>query len=155
MVKHLTSEDRDQIADLVQRNLGPTEIALRLNRHHSVIARELQRNKADDGRYYATAAHQKAVTRRQERPLVRKMDRPEIRSAVQRGLHHDWSPDQINGRMRQQFPDDPTQRVSATTIYTWLHDDPHRHQVNRGFRAVLVPIDLFADIILRTQHLGP
>ena len=29
------------------------------------------------------------------------------------------------------------------------HDDPHGHQVNSGFRAVLVPVDPFADVILR------
>jgi hypothetical protein len=26
------------------------------------------------------------------------------------------------------------------------HDDPHGHQVNSGFRAVLVAVDLFADL---------
>ena len=71
MAKHVTMEERDQIADLVRRGLKPTQIALRLNRHHSVIARELKRNQADDGQYYAAAAHQKAITRRRERPLVR------------------------------------------------------------------------------------
>jgi hypothetical protein len=35
------------------------------------------------------------------------------------------------------------------------HDDPHGHQVNSGFRAVLAAVDLFADVILRAQHLRP
>jgi hypothetical protein len=34
------------------------------------------------------------------------------------------------------------------------HDDPHGHQVNSGLRAVFIPVDLVADMILRAQHLG-
>ena len=126
MAKHLTQDERDLIAELDRLQLGPTEIGRRLNRHHSVIARELRRNRSDDGRYRAAAAHQAAIRRRKERPMVRKMERQEISAAVQRALHSDWSPDQISGRLRQQFPDQPTRWVSAKTISTWIRHDTHR-----------------------------
>jgi transposase, IS30 family len=126
MAKHITMEERDQIADLVRRRLKPSEIALRMNRHHSVICRELKRNQSDDGQYHAAAAHQRAIRRRKERPLVRKMDRPEISGAVESGLHDDWSPDQISGRLRQQFPEDRKRWISAKTIYSWIRSDSHR-----------------------------
>ena len=54
------------------------------------------------------------------------MDRPEIFGAVQSGLHHDWSPDEISGRLRQQFPKDLARRISAKTIYSWIRQDSHR-----------------------------
>lgn len=39
--------------------------------------------------YYGGMAQRRAFTRRALRPLERKMDRPGIRDAVQRGLHQD------------------------------------------------------------------
>ncbi len=137
MARHLTLEERDRIAHLRLRGFTQAAIAQMLNRHPSVISRELQRNNSDDGQYDAASAHRQSAQRRKERPLERKMDRPQIRSAVQRGLHNDWSPDQIRGRQRLAFPDDPTQWISAATIYTWIRQDTHEalwtsHLLRRG-----------------------
>ena len=95
MATHLTLEERDRIAYLKSRGFTQAAIAKALGRSPSVISRELRRNRADDGTYYGGVAQRRAAQRRAERSLVRKMDRPQIRSAVQRGLHHDWSPDQM------------------------------------------------------------
>lgn len=126
MARHLTLEERDRIAYLRTRGFNQAAIAATLNRNPSVISRELKRNISDEGQYYAAAAHVRSSQRRRNRPLVRKMDLPQIRSAVQTGLHKDWSPDQIRGWQRRHFPADRTQWVSATTIYTWIRKDPHR-----------------------------
>lgn len=71
-----------------------------------------------------------AERRRAERPLVRKMDRPEINERVRAGLAQEWSPEQIAGRMKQQSEqreqDQPPQTVSPQTIYTWIDGDEHR-----------------------------
>jgi hypothetical protein len=50
----------------------------------STISRELRRNRTD-GEYHAAQAQREAERRRQERPLVRKMDDPEINEAVRAG----------------------------------------------------------------------
>jgi IS30 family transposase len=40
---------------------------------------------------------------------------------VQRDLQRKYSPEQIVGRLRLAFPDDPEMRVSAETIYQSLY----------------------------------
>ena len=139
MATHLTLEERDRIAYLKSRGFTQAAIAKALGRSPSVISRELRRNRADDGTYYGGVAQRRAAQRRAERSLVRKMDRPQIRSAVQRGLHHDWSPDQIAGRLRDDSPKDQSVWICASTIYSWIEKDEHRdlwksHLRRRGKR---------------------
>ena len=122
MANHLTLEERDRIAHLRHQGADQKEIAHALGRCPATISRELRRNRTD-GEYYAAQAQREAQRRRGERPLVRKMDDPEINEAVRAGLAHEWAPEQIAGRMQQQ---DSECQVSAQTIYTWIKQDPHR-----------------------------
>jgi IS30 family transposase len=67
------------------------------------------------------------------------MDNPAIKAYVRHGLGHDWSPEQISGRMRREHPDEPRRRVSPRRIYTWIKSDQHRdhwqsHLRRRGKR---------------------
>ena len=122
MANHLTLEERDRIAQLRHQGADQKEIAHALGRCPATISRELRRNRTD-GEYYAAQAQQEAQRRRWERPLVRKMDDPEINEAVRAGLTHEWAPEQIAGRMLQQ---DSERQVSAQTIYTWIKQDEYR-----------------------------
>lgn len=119
MTGHLTMDERDRIAQLRHRGFGPSAIAAELGRARSTISRELQRN-AVGQEYHAAQAQAKAERRRRQRPLDRKMDRPETDKFVRCGLANYCSPDQIAGRLKQEFPDQPERHVSAQTIYTWI-----------------------------------
>ena len=116
MAHHLTLEERDRIAQLRHRGADQKEIANAVGRSPATISRELRRNRTD-GEYFAAQAQREARRRRQDRPLVRKMEAPEINEAVRAGLAQEWSPEQIEGRMRQQGSES---RVSSQTIYTWI-----------------------------------
>jgi IS30 family transposase len=118
MACHLTKEEREVVSNMCAAGSSQAQIARRLGRADSTISREIGRNGGPGG-YSAVAAQQKAEARRRERPLVRKMDRPEIAGAVRRGLAQSWSPDQIAGRMRVEGAE-PRQRVSRMTIYRWI-----------------------------------
>jgi IS30 family transposase len=122
MAHHLTPEERDRIAQLRHRGADQKEIAKAVARCPSTISRELRRNHTD-GEYHAAQAQRKAELRRQERPLVRKMENPQINEAVRAGLAQEWAPEQIAGRMRQQ---DSHRCVSSQTIYTWIKQDEDR-----------------------------
>lgn len=124
MPSHLTVEERDSIAQLRHQGADQKEIARAVGRCPSTISRELRRN-CTAGQYYAAQAQRESERRRRERPLVRKMDDPQINEAVRSGLAHEWAPEQIAGRMKQQEPDDPDRRVSSQTIYTWIENDEH------------------------------
>jgi IS30 family transposase len=96
-----------------------TQIADRLGRNKSTISRELRRNRSRNG-YWAVAAQRRAERRRSERPWVAKMQRPHVRRYVSERLRWRWSPDEIEGRSRSDFPRDRRQQISHQTIYTWI-----------------------------------
>jgi IS30 family transposase len=49
------------------------------------------------------------------------MDDPDVHQYVQERLKDYWSPDQIAGRVRRDFPRAPRRWLSRPTIYTWIH----------------------------------
>ncbi len=125
MARHLTLEERDRIAQLRHQGADQKEIAAALDRDPGTISRELRRNHSG-GDYLAAQADRNAQRRRSERPLVRKLDDPDLNEAVRRGLANTWAPQQIAGRLKRQHPDDTDRHVSAQTIYTWIAQDKHR-----------------------------
>jgi IS30 family transposase len=121
----LSMEEREAVSQLWAAGHSRKEIAQRLGRNKSTIGRELKRNGRADGSYSAVAAQQNAVRRRRERPLVRKMERPELNAAVRSRLTKEWSPDQIAGRLKHDHSQDKRWHVAPQTIYTWLKQDRH------------------------------
>jgi IS30 family transposase len=103
-------------------------IGAELNRDPSTISRELRRNGAGEF-YFAVDAQKLAECRRREaRAKSRKLNRPENLAYVQERLRCCWSPDQIAGRSRVDFPENPERTVSRQTIYAWLARDDHRRR---------------------------
>lgn len=119
----LSMEEREVISQLFAAGHSRKKIAERLGRPCCTVGREVKRNARDDGRYSAVEAQRKMETRRRERPLTRKLQRPELNAAVRSGLTHEWSPDQIAGRLKQAPADDPRFHVAPQTIYTWIEQD--------------------------------
>jgi IS30 family transposase len=119
MASHLSMEERKRISELRDADYSRSHIARVLARAKSTISREIKRNR-HGCLYCPVLATQKTLDRRRHRKLVRKMDRPHIAEVVQRGLKDYHSPDQIAGRMKRTISN-PRNRISATTIYRWIH----------------------------------
>lgn len=133
MAHQLTLEERERISQMHYAHISNAEIAEELGRHRTTIGRELARNSAA-GEYRAVAAHQPSRQRRRGRPLTRKMERPQVIEFVRSHLVHYWSPDQIAGRSKCDFPDERCRQVSHQTIYAWIHVQPTAdRQRFRGF----------------------
>jgi IS30 family transposase len=115
-------EERKRISELRKAGYSRGQMADVLARAKSTVSREIKRNRLGC-LYCPEVAQRKAQERRRERKLVRKMDRPEIADQVRRGLQGYHSPDEIAGRMKLATSD-PRQRVSATTIYRWIGQQP-------------------------------
>jgi transposase, IS30 family len=120
MASHLTLQEREIIAQMHHDHWKQREIAERLKRDPGTISRELSRNRSRNG-YWASKAQAMADARRSQRPRTCKMEQPEVSRYVRERLRHYWSPDEIAGRSRRDFPHDPRRRISRQTIYTWLH----------------------------------
>src|SRR5213593_736656 len=119
MPGHLTVEERDRLSQLLQQDATQSEIARTLGRSRATISRELKRNRTGDD-YFAAQAQQHAERRRRDRPIERKMDREPIRHFVEQGLAQCWSPEQIAGRLKLEFPEVSERQVSPQTIYGWI-----------------------------------
>jgi IS30 family transposase len=118
----LTFSEREEIALATARGETIRSIARRLGRSPSTISRELDRNTdRRDGRYRATTAHALAYDRA-SRPKPAKLAlNVALRERVQDDLLKRFSPEQIAGRLRRRFPDDPEMWVSTETIYQSLY----------------------------------
>jgi IS30 family transposase len=119
MSGHLTLDQREVIAHLHRNGTSQVEIAKRLDRDKSTISRGLRRNRSRNG-YWSAAAQRKAEARQSQRPWKPKMERPEIGKQVRAWLREDWSPDEIAGCLRKDFPHDRRRQVSHQTIYRWI-----------------------------------
>jgi IS30 family transposase len=119
MPRHLTKEERDRIAQMHHQGYGQEAIALAVGRSQGTVSRELRRNRTSDG-YFAAQAQEQAEERRRERPVELKMERDETSEYVRRRLASYWSPEQIEGRLKVDFPDQPERWISAQTIYAWI-----------------------------------
>lgn len=116
----LGAEERETIGLGVARGDSFAEIARRLGRPTSTIAREVGRNGGCDG--YRASRAQRATTQRCQRPKVRKLVAdPVLAAAVADGLAKRWSPAEIAARLVVDHPDDEAMRVSHETIYTSLY----------------------------------
>ena len=124
MASHLTLEERELIAYRRAAGGSRRAIAEELGRSPSTISRELWRNRSR-GEYFPSRAQRQAEQRRRDRPLVRKMERPEVSHFVREKLRQYWSPDQIAGRSELVFTD-RRRHVSRQTIYTWIQMETAR-----------------------------
>jgi IS30 family transposase len=126
MAHHLTPEDREHLAILKDRGQSQAEIARALKRSPSTISRELRRN-GSGRRYWAVRAQRRAESRRRQSQAGTAMMNGAATSDYERKkLVCFWSPEQIAGRLRREFPTKAERRISHQTIYAWIHRDPYR-----------------------------
>jgi len=115
----LSAAEREEISRGVAAGESARRIAARLGRASSTIARELGRNGGRGGYRAADADQQAWVCAR--RPQECKLARNRVLAGVvATKLEQDWSPHQISGWLKQEYPDDPSLRVSHETIYRSL-----------------------------------
>ena len=115
----LTVAEREEISRRVATGESARRIAARLGRAPSTITRELGRN-GGRRRYRAADADRRALERAR-RPQRCKLARSRLLAGlVAAKLGQDWSPQQIAGWLKLEFPEDETMRVSHETIYLTL-----------------------------------
>src|SRR5919199_5067390 len=114
----LTLADREEISLGIRAGDSFTSIAARLGKAVSTISREVARNDGRTG-YRAWRAHQQ-THERARRPKTPKPSRPRLAAQVTAWLKEWWSPQEIAGRLRIEFAEDPMMQVSHETIYQAL-----------------------------------
>ena len=115
----LSLVEREDIAAGLAAGRSIRAIAEELGRAPSTVSREVERN--GGRKKYRPSQADKAAWRRAKRPKPCKLAlNPVLRELVQEGLRMRWSPEQIAGWLKVEFPDSPELRVSHETIYLSL-----------------------------------
>jgi len=131
----LTFIDRCRLEDLLEGGWTPARAADRLGRHQDTINREIARGHTRSG--YRAEVGQNVAEANRKRPKERKLDTtPALRAEVLRRLSKHDSPEQISGRLRQDFPDDPEMWVSPETIYQAVYVQP-RGELAKDVKSAL------------------
>ena len=154
----LRFEEREEISRAIARGHSARAIARALRRSHTTIAREIDRY-GGRRRYRANAADREA-SRRARRPRPTKLElHPQLRRLVSERLRADYSPGQIAGWLRIQYPDNEAMRVSHETIYRALyvqargtlagHPDPERFVAEFSGSERTVAGYLMGEILVR------
>jgi IS30 family transposase len=123
--RYLSFAEREEIALDRAAGLGIREIARRLGRHPSTISREIANGcltRRPRGRYKATVAQARAEVRARRPRPAKLTEHPVLRHWVADKLERlQWSPEQISRRLRLEFPDDESMRISHEAIYQALY----------------------------------
>jgi transposase, IS30 family len=114
----LSADEREQILVGLGRGDSMSAIARQLGRAASTVTREVGANGGVEG-YGAQRAHVRAE-RATRRPKPCKLEAGPLLDQVTAWLLELWSPEEIAGRLRDEFGDDPMMRVSHETIYQSL-----------------------------------
>jgi len=124
---HLSPEERAVI--MIERNNHSSirKIARTLNRSASTISRELQRNSASTAPVYcAKSARQKYDTRREAcvKPTKLAVGSYLYNAVKDCLLDKQWSPEQVSGALKKQYPKQTYMQVSHETIYRCIYAHP-------------------------------
>jgi len=112
----LRLEEREEISRGIAAGRSIRRIAQGLGRSPSTISREIRRNGGSQA-YRANRADRRAWERTLRPKPCRLALHRELRWRVAQKLALQWSPEQISGWLKQQFPTDQDMRISHEAIH--------------------------------------
>lgn len=115
----LSLSDREEVSRGIAAGLSSRGIAARIGRAPSTVSREIDRN-GGPSRYRASKADSEAWERARRPKRCRLATHLRLQRIVATKLQLEWSPEQISGWLKREFPDDEGMRVSTETIYRSL-----------------------------------
>ena len=150
--RRLTNREREEISRGLAVGIKQVEIARKLNRHTATISREIRRNIGKHRwEYLAFTASRKAIVRASSRRFgkSRLVKEEQLREYVLAGLEREWSPREIQERLKKEYPLDMTMRISHEAIYRYIYVLPrgilrktlikalrqeHKYRRKKGYR---------------------
>lgn len=115
----LTLEEREEISRGLASGHSIRQIAAQLGRVPSTISREIHRH-GGAHQYRASQADTQAWDCARRPKRCRLATQPLLQQLVARKLRLDWSPEQIAGWLKREFPTHGTMQISHETIYRSL-----------------------------------
>lgn len=118
--RRLSLDERVEIRIGVEQGQSQRAIARRIGRHPSTVCRELGANGGRGG-YRPMDAHRRAAQRARRPKTTKLAANPRLCARVDADLKKLWSPGQIAARLRREFGDDHSMRISHETIYKSIY----------------------------------
>src|SRR5579859_801501 len=115
----LTLAEREDISRGIASGSSIREVASHLERAASTVSREIARHGGRPAYRAHDADRQAWVSALRPKRCMLAVNR-KLRDIVASKLILDWSPEQISGWLKTEFPDDASMRVSHETIYRSL-----------------------------------
>ena len=121
--RRLTLNERIVIQTLLEQNKTKSYIAAHLNRNRSTITREVNnwvkkptdKYNADDADFFAK--YEYSNKRNKDKINTYKS----LKAFVYRGLLSGFSPEQISGRIKLNYPNNPMMSISHEAIYQHIY----------------------------------
>ncbi|MFC1644869.1 IS30 family transposase [Patescibacteria group bacterium] len=122
--KHITPEQQNELSVLIRAGVLQKDIAEILGKTPSAISQEISRN-GENGKYHAGKAKEKTKERRiKANQRFRKIKNNEwLRKYIIRKLFLYWSPEQISGRLKIDYPDDKSKWIGKDSIYNFIYSE--------------------------------
>jgi IS30 family transposase len=134
---HLSVFERETLGQLLVSGLRLADIAQAMGRDKSTLCREIKDSHQTRDSYRALTAQYYANQRKLSPRKTRRITaNPLLEGYIQRGLKLRWSPEQIAERIKLEYPENPSMRVSHETIYTYLYVLP-RGELKKELLAYL------------------
>jgi IS30 family transposase len=137
--RRLTLKERIIIETLLKENKTKAYVSKRLGRARSTISREVnQWTQNDKGNYDAHLSHWCAKDDYlNKRNLDKISTYSRLKFFVYRGLLSNWTPEQISGRLKELYPNDPIVTISHEAIYRHIYTRPQA-SLNKKLIKLLV-----------------
>jgi len=116
--RHLTQRDRELIYLYFNHGYSTRDIGKKISRDHSVVSREIKRNKSPNGKYYPFDAQKIAQMRKLDANKSNPLKDPLVLRYAKKKLQEGWSPEQIAGRIKLDMP---LFSISHEAIYQYIY----------------------------------
>jgi len=135
----LTLKERIQIETLLKEKKSKSYIAKTLNRARSTITREVNKwVQSDKDKYSAELANWNAKDDYLNKRNTDKISiHKKLRIYVFKGLLSQWTPEQIAGKIKLEYPNDPIMSISHESIYRYIYTQPQA-RLNKKLINLLV-----------------
>ena len=119
MASRINLPEREQLYKLMALSTPIVEIAKVLNRHRSALYKEINRI---SGEYSPSAAQNDAYLKSKNSKKNIKLQNEELQKFVKAKILDHWSPEQISGRLKLLYPNNPKMNISTETIYRFIYN---------------------------------
>jgi len=134
----LTFAEREQISQGIWAKEKSSQIAQRLNRRPSTISREIRLQVSRKRWCYSAIKGQELSDIKKKKGRKKKiLENEELQKYVHTKLRIEWSPEEIAKRLKLDYANDMTMRISHESIYQYLYCLPRgelKKELMKGLR---------------------